>query len=430
LEIEGTYFYQEEENKDDYFIAYRLIVIASDQDNEDLEFEIHDYLKSVLSDENLIFTYIETYSEPQKIVGVPEIQYYEFENSLGWLLEDTNIVDAIAYLKNIKTVNFNDLKSANLYDKKNFKNVKLNEMEESDSNKIVIIKTYYENGEIKEEIETVNDMRHGLYKSYHDNGQLRIAVQFENGNQIDGIVDSFDENGKLIRSVEVRNGNLNGHFKEFYPSGAIKKEGKYKDDEIIGKVVEYFEDGSIKEDNADEYLEGLELDNNKSIDFIDKTAFINKLKNLDESSIIEIRFDSKKWSINEKSIVIGEWNEKAFTLYADVLQKRADLMWEESLGELINLLAKNELGELNNENCKSLYLDSSDGSDIKVKKIKWEANLTDEEEEQFKEEYGDEGSQLYYDGDLEVELFFETGAIIGVRVITEDEEFHLSGDDN
>ena len=39
-----------------------------------------------------------------RIVGVPEIQYLEFENSLGCLLEDTKIEDAIEFLKNMKTV--------------------------------------------------------------------------------------------------------------------------------------------------------------------------------------------------------------------------------------------------------------------------------------------------------------------------------------
>ena len=102
---------------------YRLIVIASDQDEEDFEFEIHDCLKSELSDDNLIFTYVGPDSETERIIGVPEIEDLEFENSVGMLLEDTNIVDATEFLKNIKTIDFKDLISKNLYDKKNFKSV-------------------------------------------------------------------------------------------------------------------------------------------------------------------------------------------------------------------------------------------------------------------------------------------------------------------
>lgn len=123
LELEGTYFYQDEDNKDGYFIAYRLIVIASDQDQEDFEFEIHNCLKSELSDDNLIFTYVGPDSETHRIIGVPEIEYCEFENSVGMLLEDTIIVDAIEFLKNMKTIEFKDLISRNLHNKKNFKSV-------------------------------------------------------------------------------------------------------------------------------------------------------------------------------------------------------------------------------------------------------------------------------------------------------------------
>jgi antitoxin component YwqK of YwqJK toxin-antitoxin module len=246
LEIEGTYFYKDEVNKDDYFIAYRLIVIASDQDNEDCEGEIGFHLKSEMSDDYLIFTYVGENSEPHRIIGLPEIEYFEFENGVGTLLEKINIVDAVEFLKNMKTINFKELKSENLHNKKNFKHVKSNKIEEADSNKTIVEKTYHENGQIKSELEVINDIAHGLYKEYHDNGQLRVTIRFEKGHQVDGVVDSFDENGRLIRKVEIINGNKNGPFKEFYTSGTIKKEGEYKDDEIIGKPIEYYEDGYIK----------------------------------------------------------------------------------------------------------------------------------------------------------------------------------------
>lgn len=245
LELEGTYFYQDEEKKDDYFIAYRLIVIASDQDYEDFEFEIRDCLKSELSDENLIYTYVEQDNEPVRIVGVPNIDYLEFENGVGIIIEDTNILEAIEYLKNRETINFEDLISNNLNDKKNFKSSKSFEIEEINLTNIEVEKTYHENGKINTELEVVNKMAHGLYKSYHDNGQLKVIIKFENGLQVDGMVNSYDESGNLIRTVNVINGNKNGPFKEFYPSGTLKKEGEYKDDEIIGEPIEYSEDGSI-----------------------------------------------------------------------------------------------------------------------------------------------------------------------------------------
>jgi antitoxin component YwqK of YwqJK toxin-antitoxin module len=328
LEIEGTYFYQDEENKDDYFIAYRLIVIASDQDIEDCEGEIGFRLKSEMYDDYLIFTYVGENSEIHRIVGVPEIEYLEFENSIGTLLENTNIVDAVEFLKNMKTINFNELISKNLYNKKNFKNVKSNKIEDADSNKTIVEKTFHENGKIKEEIETVNDKPHGLYKLYHDNGQLRLVTRFENGNQVDGVVDSFDENGRLIRTVEIINGNKNGPFKEFYPSGTIKKEGGYKDDEIIEKPIEYYEDGGIKVDNEE----------NVKLNFSDMKLIIKELKV--ETVLVDFVNNWNKY-------VGGEYNQLEIETIYDDLDSERDYN-----GELFSIVLDKE------NNCLFLEIDS------------------------------------------------------------------------
>ena len=152
LQLEGTYYYQDEENEDDYFIAYQLIVITSDQDDEDCEFELLDYIRSEIDDENLIFTHVGENSETHRVVGLPEIEDFNFENGNYTLLHDTNIVDAIEFLKNMKTINFKDLISKNLYDNKNFRRVKSIEIEETDFNKTVIEKTYQKKVKVKEEI--------------------------------------------------------------------------------------------------------------------------------------------------------------------------------------------------------------------------------------------------------------------------------------
>ena len=66
----------------------------------------------------------------------------------------------IEFLKNLKTINFSDLKPTNINGINNFKYVLPNEMEESDSNKVEILKTYHENGAVKEEIEAVTNALH------------------------------------------------------------------------------------------------------------------------------------------------------------------------------------------------------------------------------------------------------------------------------
>jgi hypothetical protein len=124
LQLEGTYYYQDEENEDDYFIAYQLIVITSDQDDEDCEWEIIECIQEALTDEDLIFTDVGANSETHRIVGLPEIELFEFENGNFTLLENTNVVDAMEFLKNMKTIHFNSLKSSRPDDIKNFKWVK------------------------------------------------------------------------------------------------------------------------------------------------------------------------------------------------------------------------------------------------------------------------------------------------------------------
>lgn len=123
IQLEGNYFYENENNLNDYFIAYKLILIATDQDNEDCEGELYNRLKSVINDENLIFTCVGANSETHRIIGVPEIEYFEFENSNYTILENATIFEAIDFINHLKTIDFMDLNSKKLYNKKNYKSV-------------------------------------------------------------------------------------------------------------------------------------------------------------------------------------------------------------------------------------------------------------------------------------------------------------------
>lgn len=324
LDIEGTIFYPNEENKNDFFIAWAMSVITIDQDEEDCEFEILDIIKSELSDDKLIFANLGPNYETYRIVGLPEIQYFEFESSMSSLIAETNIKAAIEFLKNLKTINFSDLKSEN----NNFKFIKSNETE------VIIEKTYHDNGELKEEFETLNGERHGYYKLYHDNGQLRVILQNEYDIQADGIVESLDENGFLNRSVFIKNGNLNGPFKEYYSSGKIKREGEYKDDEIIGIPIEYFEDGRVKQNIEDEELEDiiiLSLESKIKVEQLD--GWYDLIKNRVNSMPVEDFDDENDLALmhyEEYQLRIEEMNETE--VYSFVLERM------KAFGKLLDLI--------------------------------------------------------------------------------------------
>ncbi len=118
--LEASNFYENEEDENNYFVAYRLLVIPNEE-SEDIEGELNWKMQEELSDENLIFTMIGENFEPFRIVDLPNIDGYNFENSTSFLLDDIKFNDAIIYIKNINTISFKDLKSNNSYDKKNYK---------------------------------------------------------------------------------------------------------------------------------------------------------------------------------------------------------------------------------------------------------------------------------------------------------------------
>ena len=83
-------------------------------------------------------------------------------------------------------------------------------------------KTYYDNGNIKEENQVNKDGKsHGTRKLYHENGQLRTEAEFTNGIQNDGIIVSYHENGTKARSVTLLDGSFQGEFFQWHTNGIL-----------------------------------------------------------------------------------------------------------------------------------------------------------------------------------------------------------------
>ena len=107
-------------------------------------------------------------------------------------------------------------------------------------------KTYYDNGNIKEEYQVNKDGKsHGTRKLYHENGQLRAEVGFTNDIQNDGNIVSYHENGTKARSVTLIDGSFQGEFFEWHSNGVLSCQGVYKDDEVLERTL-WDEDGSLK----------------------------------------------------------------------------------------------------------------------------------------------------------------------------------------
>lgn len=132
--IEGTYFYENEDDQDKYFIAYSMFIEPSYQEGNDDEendfinefvFEIRwELINEIekLCKEKLLFTSIaKSNSEMYRITGFPEIELSVFENGMGTLVSDIKWDEAIEFIKNMKTINFSDLKSFRGFDENEFK---------------------------------------------------------------------------------------------------------------------------------------------------------------------------------------------------------------------------------------------------------------------------------------------------------------------
>lgn len=100
-----------------------------------------------------------------------------------------------------------------------------------------IIKTYHENGNIKEEYEEDNwKVKDGYYRLFHKNGQLKVELNFTNGIQDAGTIISYHNNGVKAREVVlIENGVFNGDFTEWHENGEIITQGIYKNDVCIIK---------------------------------------------------------------------------------------------------------------------------------------------------------------------------------------------------
>ena len=109
-----------------------------------------------------------------------------------------------------------------------------------------IIKTYHENGNIKEEYEEDNwKVKDGYYRLFHKNGQLKVELNYTNGIQDAGTIISYHNNGVKAREVVlIENGRFSMVISQSgMKTGEIKTQGVYENDVCI---IEKEFDGSGK----------------------------------------------------------------------------------------------------------------------------------------------------------------------------------------
>jgi hypothetical protein len=119
-----------------------------------------------------------------------------------------------------------------------------------------------------------------------------------------------------------------------------------------------------------------------------------KKLNLEDPTKVTIIFSKK--SLSEINYVNGTWEGKNYFCETSTLWRSAELFTEEmNVQELINLLKKKNISEIDETDFSDLQLvESSDGS-TEVYDIEWDTPLTEEEEE-----IAPSGMDMYWDGDI------------------------------
>ena len=93
-------------------------------------------------------------------------------------------------------------------------------------------RTYYPNGQIKEEYGVKDGRREGFMRKYYENGVLQEEAMYKNG-ALEGPYKFYYKNGQLFTEGFFRNGTVDGPVKEYYKDGKLFAQDVFKDGKPI-----------------------------------------------------------------------------------------------------------------------------------------------------------------------------------------------------
>lgn len=104
-------------------------------------------------------------------------------------------------------------------------------------------KSYYKNGQLKQDGQYVNGAMGGIWKYYYETGQLKETVGFNN-NAENGPYKAWHENGQLKAVGQYENENREGLWKVYHPNGVLEEQANYKNDWEEGLIEVYDSTGT------------------------------------------------------------------------------------------------------------------------------------------------------------------------------------------
>ncbi len=123
-------------------------------------------------------------------------------------------------------------------------------------------KSYWENGRQKSQVEYLDGKREGLARYYYDTGELEREIPYA-ADTPNGEEKMYYKSGKPLASQSYQQGKAKGVGKKFYESGAMQ-EASFFD---MGLIKTYFENGGLKSKLVTATGEYVEYDNEGAVVF-------------------------------------------------------------------------------------------------------------------------------------------------------------------
>lgn len=105
-----------------------------------------------------------------------------------------------------------------------------------------IQRSFYRNGQVREETPLRNGRRHGVARTWHKNGVLASEESYRDG-QLHGRCRQWDEQGKLLGEYRMHHGT--GIQRVWFDNGTLQLEHSLVNGVFTGPSRRWFQDGSL-----------------------------------------------------------------------------------------------------------------------------------------------------------------------------------------
>ncbi len=182
------------------------------------------------------------------------------------------------------------------------------------------IREYYDDEQIKTEVQVKDSIYLGKMIEYYKNGDT-LSI----GHWVEGLPHGLKKNyyeGNFLKSIgSYKNGIKDGGFKLFYKDGNIEQEGTYRKGILHGKVIRYFHPDSAKcEINFISYFINYQgkqkemgyVEYNPDRTIKDEKLRVNTVSQLDTvklGEVLEISIEFTPKLFDSIEVVIGNFDE-------------------------------------------------------------------------------------------------------------------------